>query len=181
MVYEEAPDRERSVDAPGRPRILLVVASRHGGTTEIAGVLAQELVGHDFTAVVADVEHVPDLAAFDGVIVGSAVYLGRWLKPARRLIEDRSSELASSKVWLFSSGPLGDNRESGLDADHVQWLTRTTGAVEHREFGGRLAREELGPIESLVVRAVDAPVGDFRDWDEIRSWARGIVAAFTHA
>ena len=29
--------------------------------------------------------------------------------------------------------------------------------------------------ERIVTRAVHAPEGDFRDWEDIRAWARGIA------
>jgi menaquinone-dependent protoporphyrinogen oxidase len=35
----------------------------------------------------------------------------------------------------------------------------------------------LNLAEKLVVKALKAPVGDFRDWDVIASWAEGIAAA----
>lgn len=44
-------------------------------------------------------------------------------------------------------------------------------------FSGRLDRYELGRGERLMVRAVNAPAGDFRDWEEIRVWARSIADA----
>lgn len=50
-----------------------------------------------------------------------------------------------------------------------------TGAYEHRIFGGRLERERLGRAERLMVRALRAPYGDFRDWEQIRGWARSIA------
>jgi len=35
----------------------------------------------------------------------------------------------------------------------------------------------LGLAERFVSRVVQAPEGDFRDWDEVRSWARSIAAS----
>jgi menaquinone-dependent protoporphyrinogen oxidase len=45
---------------------------------------------------------------FDAVVLGSAVYMGQWMKPARELVEGSSAELAARPVWLFSSGPVGE-------------------------------------------------------------------------
>ncbi len=53
------------------------------------------------------------------------------------------------------------------------------GAREHHVFSGRLRRAELGVAERLAVRAVHADEGDFRDWADVTSWARGIAADLT--
>ena len=45
---------------------------------------------------------------FDAVVLGSAVYLGQWMKPARELAERSAGAIASRPVWLFSSGPIGE-------------------------------------------------------------------------
>ena len=45
---------------------------------------------------------------FDPVVLGSAVYLGQWMKPARELAERSASALAARPVWLFSSGLVGE-------------------------------------------------------------------------
>jgi menaquinone-dependent protoporphyrinogen oxidase len=35
----------------------------------------------------------------------------------------------------------------------------------------------LGFGERLIVKGVKAPDGDFRDWDEVRSWADEVATA----
>jgi hypothetical protein len=40
--------------------------------------------------------------------IGSAVYAGHWLEPAKRLVERHRGSLSELPVWLFSSGPVGD-------------------------------------------------------------------------
>jgi menaquinone-dependent protoporphyrinogen oxidase len=43
-----------------------------------------------------------------------------------------------------------------------------------RVFAGKLDHASLSRVERLMVRALRAPEGDFRDWDAIRAWARGV-------
>ena len=40
--------------------------------------------------------------------LGSAVYMGRWMKPGRELAQRQAAALAARPVWLFSSGPVGE-------------------------------------------------------------------------
>ena len=42
---------------------------------------------------------------------------------------------------------------------------------EHRMFFGALDRSKLGFGERMMVKAVNAPDGDFRDWNAISAWA----------
>ena len=80
-------------------------------------------------------------------------------------------------VWLFSSGPTGrpDPKPEG-DLNGIDALAGSINARGHRTFAGRLDRSRLGIRERLIVSAVRAPDGDFRDWEEISAWAREIVA-----
>jgi hypothetical protein len=60
-------------------------------------------------------------------VLGSAIYGGRWLEPARRLIEQRSGKLAARPTWLFSLGPLGEPpqpEDAGPAAIAKRWRQR---------------------------------------------------------
>ena len=97
------------------------------------------------------------------------------MKSARRFAKRRGPELRRHAVWLFSSGPVGDQIGPGVDPVQVERLLEQTGAVEHREFGGYLDLDGLGPVETLIATGVGATDGDNRDWTEVRAWARGIL------
>jgi menaquinone-dependent protoporphyrinogen IX oxidase len=174
-------DHEASTSRPRPPRVLVVAASRHGSTAEIAAAIARSLqesgagraVG--LTAAAESVDHRPDQALFDAVVLGSAVYAGRWLEPARQYATDHTAALRQRPVWLFSSGPIGEPPfppDEPYDADPVSQLI---GAREHRVFPGRLHRHLLGFGERAMVTAMRAPTGDFRDWDAVRSWAEQVA------
>lgn len=158
-------------------KILIAFASRHGSTREIAEVLADVLreSGH---AVDLRVAGDFDVGEYDAVVVGSAVYMGRWLSGARAFVERNRAHLSQVPVWLFSSGPVG--RENPLPKDdpvEVASLLRQTGARGHRTFAVKLDKHKLSLAERLVVGIVRAPEGDFRDWSAVRDWAREIAAA----
>jgi len=44
-------------------------------------------------------------------------------------------------------------------------------------FHGVLDMKKLSLAEKLIVKGIKAPVGDFRDWDAITSWAVTIADA----
>jgi menaquinone-dependent protoporphyrinogen oxidase len=159
--------------------VLVTAASKHGATREIADAIARELARHDVSAEVCDVSDVDDLDRFDAVVLGSAVYMGHWLEPARKFVDRRGAELAQKQTWLFSSGPVGEAKHVPKEAEDVcdvEDLVAKTNAIEHRLFSGKLDKSKLGFPERAVMRAVGAQEGDYRDWDGIEAWAGHIAA-----
>lgn len=157
--------------------ILVAVASRHGSTREIAEAIGDELTdaGHEVT--VAEAAAVPSVLPYDAVLLGSAVYMGQWLKEARTFAARHQAALREREVWLYSSGPLGEPPHPPPGTVDVTAIMAMTQARGHEVFAGALALAGLSLAERAVVRAVKAPAGDYRDWDAIAAWARGIASA----
>jgi menaquinone-dependent protoporphyrinogen oxidase len=159
------------------PRVLVVVATKHGATRGIAEAIVRELSDGDdgramrLAVVLQDAEHAPSPAGFDAVVVGSAVYAGRWREPARDWVGAHAAALRERPVWLFSSGPIGSPPFPPDEPHDVHPLTQLVGARGHQVFAGRLDKELLSFGERAMVTAMRAPLGDFRDWDAVRAWA----------
>jgi menaquinone-dependent protoporphyrinogen oxidase len=106
--------------------------------------------------------------------------MGRWLEPARRFVHEHAGELRRLPTWLFSSGPIGDPpRPAETEPAGLDELVESAGAREHRVFAGRVERSRLSLPERAVMRVVRSQDGDFRDWHDIRAWARDIAAALS--
>jgi menaquinone-dependent protoporphyrinogen oxidase len=155
--------------------VWIVVASKYGSTQEIGDAIAEELrrSGHDCRAV--DAAEVRNFTGAGAVVLGSAVYAGRWLKPARKLLQAHGAELTDRPAWLFSSGPTGDPPlPEEAEPVGIAEAMEATGARSHTIFAGKLDPDLLKRRERILVSAMRAPVGDFREWDAIRGWARSI-------
>lgn len=162
-------------------KVLVTAASKHGATAEIARRIGEVLSSAGIETDVRPPEQVTTVAPYDVVILGSGVYAGRWLQPARSLVERESAELAARKVWLFSSGPVGDPAKPEGEPEDVALLRKRTGAIDHQVFSGRLDRRELGFAEKAIVAVFHAPEGDFRSWEMVTNWASGIAQALQPA
>ena len=158
-------------------RVLVSAATKYGATADIARVIGEVLGEHGLDPTVAPPDQVDGVGGYDAVVVGSAVYAGHWLKPARDLVDRFGNELAGRPVWLFSSGPVGDPPKPEEDPVDVARLVSLTRARDHRVFAGKLVRRQLSFPERAIVSALRVPEGDFRDWTEIKQWAAGIAAA----
>lgn len=162
-------------------RVLVTAASKHGATREIAEAICDRLVAAGLHGWVADPDNVDTLDSADAVVLGSGVYAGHWLEPAKSLVERFEYSLRERPVWLFSSGPVGDPpmpRETAVDVGDI---ARATGARTHEVFAGRIDKGLLGFGERALVRALRVPEGDYRDWDAITRWADEIAAALAPA
>jgi hypothetical protein len=78
-------------------------------TLTVTGVLSRRALAVNGIAVdIVPPEAVDSVEDYDAVILGSAVYTGRWLAPARDFAIRFRDPLATRPVWLFSSAPVGD-------------------------------------------------------------------------
>lgn len=157
-------------------QVLVASASRHGSTHDlaerVAGVLAVR--GHD--VVVREVPDVTegDLVDADAVVLGSAVYRGRWAPEALALVRTHAALLEHRAVWLFSTGPAGPRHDAPPLADLGELLA-TTRARGHRTFGGRVERRLLGTRERLAAARLGLADGDHRDHAAVVGWAEQVA------
>jgi menaquinone-dependent protoporphyrinogen oxidase len=156
-------------------KVLISAASRHGSTDQIAEAIGQVLTAAGFEADIRPPDEVTTTAPYDGIVIGSAVYMGHWLEPAKKLIDRQSATLAYKPVWLFSSGPTGEPTAPPVENAEIVRLRETAHAIDHQIFAGRLERGHLGLAERAIVAMVHAPVGDFRVWEDVRAWSQSIA------
>lgn len=162
-------------------RVLVSVASRHGGTLEMGELVAQVLrdAGHEVDELVPD--EVERVDGYDAAVLGSAVYVGRMALGMRDLVERRAGQLRERPVWLFWSGPVGDPPSSGITPDDVTSVATSVAARDVRMFPGRLERTQLNISERALVALAHAEQGDFRDLEDVAAWAEGIAAELGRA
>lgn len=170
-------------------RVLVAYASDHGATAGIAERIAERLRADGLDVELAEASAARDPASFDACVIGSAVYIGRWRKAALAFVNGHRDSLAMRPVWLFSSGPLGDEPLDEQGRDRLETavpevapeLVQAVGAREHKVFFGALNPDDL-PLIPRLMRLLPAgrrllAEGDFRDWPEIDAWADSIAAA----
>ena len=170
-------------------RVLVAYASRHGATAGIAERVARVLKESGLDADLKRIDDVPTTNEYDAFVIGSAAYYFHWLKEATSFVNRHERELAERPLWLFSSGPLGNDKVDAEDHDVLKGAAprefaefpQSVGARDQHVFFGAFNpdAEPVGMMERLtrMLPAVrDAlPAGDFRDWPQIEKWAQGIA------
>lgn len=167
-----------------RLQVLVSAASDHGSTTEIARTIGSALDNDHLAVDVIAPAAVDSLADYDAVILGSALYAGRWLAPARDFAVRFRDELAERPLWLFSSGPVGESATGAvLATEHepadVTRIRQDIPVRGHRIFPGKLSSHELSITQRAALLVSRRPSGDFRDWAAVTQWADSIADDLT--
>ena len=172
-------------------RALVVHASRHGSTQEIAEHIALTLQRYGYETTTQTARYAESPAGYDFVVIGSAVYFNHWLGAAKKYVSKHEKAIVNLPAWLFSSGPVGKETKDAQGRDlrtvlipkEIAEFERTIRPRNHRVFFGAFDPSKLKFPFSLLLKLPAnrekplLPEGDFRDWKEIETWAASIAEA----
>ncbi len=155
-------------------KTLIAYASKHGSTHEVADEVAEVLRGHGLDVDVRPAASVQDLEPYDAVVIGGAIYMGRWHRDARRLLHRTALALSGRPVFVFGMGPMNLEPDSMASArkqvDHALEKVPEVEPVSVAIFGGVVHRDDLHfPFDHM-------PETDARDETAIRAWAGDIAS-----
>lgn len=158
--------------------IQVVYGSKMGGTRGIAEELTDEMVRAGLTVDLVDASASPDAvpAKAAAVVVGSAVYAGRWRPEVVDYLNRNVGELVNLPVWMFHSGPCGVHAATTIVPvpAKVRRLAEQIRSHAPVTFGGRLEPETA--VGFLARRMAKGPMaGDFRDMEAVRALARSVA------
>jgi menaquinone-dependent protoporphyrinogen oxidase len=156
-------------------RVLVAYGSRRGSTADLAATVADQLTTIGVPADVRAAGDVARLSAYEAVVLGGALYSGRWHPDARRFVRRHTRELRDRPVWLFASGPLEDlvSPHELASVPTIAAAASRIGARDIATFGGRLEPDTPGFVAGRMV--AQGRGGDFRDLAQVRDWASHIA------
>jgi menaquinone-dependent protoporphyrinogen oxidase len=163
--------------------VLVAYATKYGATGEIAQKIGEVLEQKSISADVLPVSQVRDLNPYRAVVLGSAVYIGRWRKEASRFLKANEKLLAERPVWIFSSGPTGegDPVELANGWRFPSALQPIADRIKPRQivlFHGGFDLNKMKGLDKWMIQKIgkaSAAVEDSRDWQAITTWAEGIA------
>jgi len=162
-------------------RVLVTYASKYGSTGGVADAIAKELCSRDVAADVLLIQNVRNIASYRAVVVGSAIYMGKWMSEAADFIKENRDVLRQVPVAYFLvcmslAQPTEKKRAEVLSyTDPILKAVPEIKPVGIGTFAGALDYKNLSWIYKKVLKSKETPEGDFRDWNAIRAWARDPV------
>ena len=164
-------------------RVLVVFASRHGTTAEIAARIAARLVDSGASVDLRSVDEVETLDPYDAIVLGAPVYDQSWPPEANAFLAESREALAARPLWLFSVGSFGDTRRLIGPLTHkeprdIEEIRAAVRPREYRVFQGVIQRHQWPFWSRVFFHAFGGRFGDHRDWPTIDAWADRIGAAF---
>ena len=171
--------------------VLLLYATGEGQTAKVADRIAGALGSRGHEVTVVDVERVPpdlSVAAFDGVLVGSSIHLGRHPERIHEFVRDAREALAERPSAFFQVclSAAAEDPERRAEADrYVEEFVAATGWRPDRTavFAGALRYSQYGFLKRAMMKRVAADMGGDTDTDrdhEYTDWAavEGFASAF---
>ncbi len=163
-------------------KVLVVYGTKSGCTAGIAEQVGATLAEAGATAEVVPAQDKPDPAAYDAVVVGSGIRVGRWHGAAKEWVLSNATALKTRPVALFTCClTVATDSEDAAKMDEVRAYTDSM--IEESGitpiglglFAGWNQPKSFTLPERLIMKAMKAPVGDFRDPAAVAEWTRGVA------
>jgi menaquinone-dependent protoporphyrinogen oxidase len=164
-------------------RVLVAYASKYGSTGGVANAIGKELCGKDVAADVVLIKNANNIDSYQGVIIGSAIYMDKWMSEAVDFVMKNKDTLCKVPIAYFLvcmtlSQPTERKRAKVLSyMDPILKAVPEIKPVGIGTFAGAMDYNNLSWINKKILKSKGTPEGDFRDWNDIRAWAREPVYA----
>jgi menaquinone-dependent protoporphyrinogen oxidase len=159
--------------------VLVAYATRQGSTQEVAEAVAATLRERGLEVDIQPMREVKSLDGYKAIVLGTAIYMFRLHKDARRFLSRHRVTLSERPVAIFAMGPFNDEEKEWqavrlqLDKELAQfpWFT----PVAREIFGGKFDPAKLRFPYNLVPYLKRLPASDIRDWKAIHAWASNLA------
>jgi menaquinone-dependent protoporphyrinogen oxidase len=164
-------------------KILVAYASKYGSTGGVADAIGKELCSKGAAVDVLLMKNAVNLSSYQGVIIGSAIYMGKWMSEAVDFVKKNKDPLCKVPVAYFLvcmtlAQPTKKDQAKVLSyMDPILEAVPEIKPVGIGTFAGALDYNNLSWLNKKILKSKGTPEGDFRDWNDIRAWAREPVYA----
>jgi len=163
-------------------KVLVAYATLTGSTAGVAKQIGNTLIDKNLTVDVLEADQVNDLSKYETVILGSGIRGGTFFAKANAFLEKNKAILEQKNFHVFLVCLTMREDTSANRATVAGYLEPVRAQVKPRTeglFAGAYDSSKVNFMEKLIMRAMHAPEGDFRKWDEISAWAERIATTIS--
>lgn len=180
-------DRSSLQNVKEKNGILVLYASFHGSTAQMAEFMGQKLNMKGIAASVKSIHDEIDFSSYTGIIMGSPIHRGQWMKEAVEFVNTRRVEFGNRLIACFytcmskAKHPPTEKTLSELAAYKAAMtaLIPTIPPSRIGSFAGMLDYNKCSFFTKLfmwlIMNKNDLEAGDYRDWKAIESWLDEII------
>ena len=173
----EFPESSCGLEKKTGKKVLVTYASKYGSTGGVADAIGKELCTKGVNADTVLIKNAGNVGSYQGVVIGGAIYMGKWMSESVDFVKKnrdilRQMPVAYFLVCMTLSQPTEKKRAQVLSyMDPILETVPEIKPVGIGTFAGELDYSNLSWLKKTIMKAKDAPEGDFRDWTAIRTWA----------
>lgn len=160
-------------------KALVVYSTKTGCTEGVAERIGKELAAHGVAVDVMAADKAPSPEAYDAVVVGSGIRAGQWHSSAKAWFSAHADALRELPVAMYTCClTMADDAEKTEEVRaYTDSLLAGSGIepIDIGLFAGWNEPKAFGFAERTILKVMKAPQGDFRDWDAIDEWTRGVA------
>jgi len=165
-----------------KDRVLVAYATKFGSTREVAQRIGKLIELHSIAADVTNVNLVKDISKYSGVILGTAIRMGKPISEAVTFTRKFKDELNEKPVACFSVGLyMKEDTEENRDKARkclLPILELLKNPVNVGLFGGKVDYSKMPLLLRWTFskdKSGQLTEGDWRNWDTIEAWVDEIV------
>jgi menaquinone-dependent protoporphyrinogen oxidase len=173
----------------GSHKILVAYVSKFGTTGEVAEAVGEVFYQEGHTVDTKRIKNVKELHTYDAVILGGAIQYDTWMSEATEFVTANRHILQTLPVAYFftclvlSKRTEKAERKAKAYAEKVSSSVPSVKPISVGRFGGVLDYSKMSffsrQIFKVGMSVMGVREGDYRDWDAIRSWAKGLHGKLT--
>ena len=167
----------------GGTKILIVYDTEHGATAIVAQKIFQTLCGVNYGVDLVFVDNLdPEtIANYDGIILGSPIYIGQFLPGMNSLLSKSHAEIAKiPSAFFIACTYIGNDTPERQEYAKENYVKKNLAAYSDIQLddigilGGEFRYDELFWWEYILMKIANFKEGDYIDNEKIEAWADGV-------
>ena len=132
-------------------KTLIIYGTKYGTTEKCSKLLKDKLKG-EVVMVNIKKESLPDIMAFDNIIIGGAIYMGQIRKEIKNFCIENLNKLKDKRIGLFICGMNEKDVETQLENVFPKALISS--AIVKDSFGGAVVFKKMNFFERFIMKKV---------------------------